>query len=401
MSDWENLTEAVQNAARDFLPGTESFRWSKDGEEIGHWPESARDLVDAINNMGTLSLFHGRKVQWIHTQAYITTPVHFAEWLIRIAKRHEPKGAEFAVSSLQKYVDEGTVQFHQVRPLADVDRATDFGPFQFSNGVTFVDAGGVPNGSLAHELTKNPSVAMPACWSVLYTSHQHPVHHTASAHQDEPPAASVDLCTQARSIEDTMHCLSLVTPVDSGVFGMSITCVPDEATPCNETHRGWGIMPIEAPTRQLFISSDDLGAANELIKAFDRIKLKDRKALRVAMRHLNAFGARLPSEERAVHLRIALEAIFLHGDSEKTQLRYRLSTRAAWSLGSNPDDRVRYRRLFQKAYDTASKAVHEGEISPGDLANLNEVAELAQKVLRKFIADEGYPTDWGLLELGG
>lgn len=400
MRDWDNLTEAVRNAARDFSTETKSFKWSSDGEDIEHWPESARDLVEAIKDMNALTPFQGRKSQWVHSQEYITTPIHLAEWLIRIANRHGPKGVEFAISSLRKYIDEDIVSFHQVRPLADVDFTENFHSFQFSNGVKFAFSGRVPNGNLAYELTRNQGLGMPKCQTVLFTSHSHPTHHIEIGFQGDLPSGC-DLSKSAQLIEDTMHCLSLVTRVDRGVFGMSITCVPDEMTPCSETHREWSIMPIEAPTRSLFLSQDDLKAADDLIKRFDSIKPKKQKTLRIAMRHLNAFGARLPPVERAVHLRIALEAMFANDHDEKGQIRYRLSTRAAWCLGSDPKVRKEYRRSFRDAYDDTSKAVHEGELSGEKLAKLNEVAEQAQKVLRRFIEDGGYPTDWGLLELGG
>ena len=99
-------------------------------------------------------------------------------------------------------------------------------------------------------------------------------------------------------------------------------------------------------------------------------------------------------------MRIALEAMLANDDNEKSQIRYRLSTRAAWLLGSTPDERLGHRKTFRWAYDRTSKAVHEGQLDDDDISLLNSVAANAQDILRKYIRDKKLP-DWEKLELGG
>lgn len=108
--------------------------------------------------------------------------------------------------------------------------------------------------------------------------------------------------------------------------------------------------------------------------------------------------------DQYIDLRIAMESLFLRNDpnSRNQEMRFRLALSGAWFLGTNLEDRVRVRRILVKAYDTASQAVHNGEID--DNAIHRELLCDAQNLCRQGILKmlgEGAPSDWLELVLGG
>ncbi|OCP38678.1 HEPN domain-containing protein [Ensifer sp. LC163] len=392
MTDWELLPSLVAEATRDYEPlAVQMLMPYEEARDQG--PESVRTLIAAIEDMQQLELFGAGQMQWIASNAHMTSPLLLAGWLIEISRRPSPYGAEFAVEALRNYVETKTVLVHHVRPLAEVEYTGE--PFEFSNGVTFRLAGGVPNGQLAYELTKSSGLPLPDNPTAMYTSHTHPIRHTA---RDAVSEDLVELDQSAQAIEDTILCLSLVMPADEGIFGMSLTCVADDAVPCNAQWRYWRRMPIAEPVRTVVVSHDDVVAADKLIKAFVASEQGTQAALRIAMRHLNAFGAQSSPIERAIHLRVALEAFFMKSDERG--IRYKVSTRAASYLGKTQEEREGIRETFKTAYDATSNAVHSGTISTKAFDKLIGVAGQVQKSLRDTIMLRRLP-DWSMVEHGG
>ena len=107
-------------------------------------------------------------------------------------------------------------------------------------------------------------------------------------------------------------------------------------------------------------------------------------------------------EDRYIDLRIALEAIYLKdfGNERSQEMRFRLALCGAWHLGVDFEDRRSTRKALRDAYDTASRAVHEGEV-PKDAARVLPTAQdLCRRGILRLLR-EGPPKDWGDLLLGG
>ena len=106
-----------------------------------------------------------------------------------------------------------------------------------------------------------------------------------------------------------------------------------------------------------------------------------------------------------IDLRIALESLYLQDflNEQSQEMRFRLALFGAWHLGVDFEERKKIRKRIRDAYDTASGAVHGGE-----LENTPEIQELlldAQDLCRRGILKvlrEGYPSQerWGDLILG-
>ena len=107
-------------------------------------------------------------------------------------------------------------------------------------------------------------------------------------------------------------------------------------------------------------------------------------------------------EDRYIDLRIALEAMYLSGfGRERTQeMRLRLALCGAWYLGADFEERRSIRRALRDAYDTASQAVHEGELSKEARGALPTAQDLCRRGIIQRLR-EGAPKDWNDLLLGG
>ena len=109
----------------------------------------------------------------------------------------------------------------------------------------------------------------------------------------------------------------------------------------------------------------------------------------------------------AIDIRIALEALFAPTTS-KAELGHRIALRGAWYLGNNPDDRIRYHRIFKGAYDMCSRAVHSGSLRHGkastsDVSRLLDEARNAcrESLIKRLDEDRQLDDDaWTALVLG-
>ena len=106
-------------------------------------------------------------------------------------------------------------------------------------------------------------------------------------------------------------------------------------------------------------------------------------------------------EDRYIDLRIALEAIYLKDftNEHSQEMRFRLALFGAWHLGADFEERRSVRRALRDAYDTASKAVHEGELPKAKKPTLSTAQDLCRRSILKLLR-EGPPDDWGDLVLG-
>ncbi len=102
-----------------------------------------------------------------------------------------------------------------------------------------------------------------------------------------------------------------------------------------------------------------------------------------------------------IDLRIALEALYLKDFAGETsgEMRFRLSLMGAWHLSADLDERRSIRKTLRDAYDTASGAVHTGEIKDEHRVKLSDAQDLCRRGILKLFR-EGPPQDWGDLVLG-
>lgn len=125
----------------------------------------------------------------------------------------------------------------------------------------------------------------------------------------------------------------------------------------------------------------------------------DDKRLNMAIDRWRNSKSRPGHADKFIELRIALESLYL--PESGTELGYRLSSRGAWHLGTDFDERLRYRTVLRKAYDLASQAVHTGDVvaTPANNDLLTEAQDLCRLGILKKL-DQDQEPNWDELTLG-
>ena len=119
----------------------------------------------------------------------------------------------------------------------------------------------------------------------------------------------------------------------------------------------------------------------------------------VISRWVQARSSSRSLSDRFIELRIALEALYL--TDTRGELTFRLSSRGAWHLGRDFEERRNYYDTLRRAYSLASKAVHTGHVE--DDSQNTELLERALDLCRSAILktlDEVEEPDWTRLILG-
>lgn len=96
----------------------------------------------------------------------------------------------------------------------------------------------------------------------------------------------------------------------------------------------------------------------EFWRTFRMKGVSDRKFIEVAAKRFSFAHERYNWEDKIVDLLIAAEALFLCDHDGKSELRYRLSLRAACFLADDQESRKQIFTDFKTAYDLRSKIVH-------------------------------------------
>ena len=105
--------------------------------------------------------------------------------------------------------------------------------------------------------------------------------------------------------------------------------------------------------------------------------------------------------DRFIDLRIALEALYLDGDSGGEKA-YRLASRGAWHAGGEIETRRINFDALRKAYNVSSIAIHAGTVKDNQAHRdlLDRAQSLCRAGVVKRLAEDAKP-DWTNLILGG
>ena len=183
------------------------------------------------------------------------------------------------------------------------------------------------------------------------------------------------------------------------ISGPTSTFGTDRPKPMPWKGMSSGVGPTEITLHDDAIpDSVDPGEVDSTIEAL----LCANKKLKIAVdRWRRSMVADAELEDRYIDLRIALEAIYLKdfANERSQEMRFRLALCGAWHLGADFEERCSIRKALRDAYDTASKAVHEGELPNAARPALSMAQNLCRRGILKLLR-EGPPDDWGDLVLG-
>lgn len=211
----------------------------------------------------------------------------------------------------------------------------------------------------------------------------------AANHVTEPPAPERDaLRRRVRLACILAGCgavelpLSFVEPDPGSLFagGGSVAARPIAASPLVS-------YPVEAAAvKSAFDALATFAEFESLARAIDRLG--------------RARLARTPVDQ-ALELGIAAEIALMHGgSSSNTEVTHKMSSRAAWLLGRDPEERASVFGQCKALYHARSKAVHEGLLPKRSTIDLAQADAFVTRTLNA-IAERGRFPKWSTLTMGG
>lgn len=396
------LLPLLQHAAQHAPLQPVLWMSASEEEEIDKSEPSFAALARRLLEAEEFAMFRRGNVQYLPNFAGGTSVWYLAKWLIDQCRFRND--AEAPLDDLFTYVENPETLSHHVQPLAEINVHGLDEPFQFSNGVMLRHAGGVPNATLASQITRwDHGVPSPKYHFALTKEHFLPVSigsNVDNRQHLEQLCSSVEMKKSSQELEDVALCLSLVSDVNNGVFGGPQTFVPDMRVPFATDGGTWALVSSAVPTFFLSLTPVEVERAARFTAFLDQLEPAAADRIRVPLRHLNLYGARLSLVEKAIHLRVALETTFLSKDSGPG-LAERISIRAAIVGGSELAERRSIKHAVNKAYGLASTAVHKGALKDTEAHRLTDAADICQKALRLLLTNGGLPDDWFELDTEG
>jgi hypothetical protein len=384
-------------------PRVSRLRWitDSDAETFAKCEPSFGALGNALLDVEELKIFRQGNMQCLPNTAASTSMSDLTYWLVQLSVQTQNPDA--ALEHLFAYTQKQEMTVHHVLPLADVFPTSPQDPQSFPNGVILRQAGEVPNIRLAMDLTRERvGLPSPTYHYALTKEHRYTVPKPTTKNSENNAAMLplIDDQKSAQHLEDASLCLSLSTDISEGIFGTFRTFVPDLHTPFATSLVSWELIPFVQPRIGFSLGPSEIAEAAGLAALLDQLPSDDADRIRIPIRHLNLFGARLTLVERALHLRVALETTFLDKDN-RTELNDRIGLRTAIVAGTKLEERKVIKREVKDAYNVASTAVHQGTISDKDFDKLTPAAKFCQKALKDFLACGGLPKDWFQIETEG
>ena len=198
-------------------------------------------------------------------------------------------------------------------------------------------------------------------------------------------------------------------------FCESLSLSYDECVRCKETWRDYGELReyselssrsreaetiVEDKLPEVFLTQLQLENAWEFHRQRIGRKWKDGVGTAIG-RWVSSKRPESTLPDRFIDLRIALEALYLDGDSGGEKA-YRLASRGAWHAGGEIETRRINFDALRKAYNVSSIAIHAGTVKDNQAHRdlLDRAQSLCRAGVVKRLAEDAKP-DWTNLILGG
>jgi hypothetical protein len=125
--------------------------------------------------------------------------------------------------------------------------------------------------------------------------------------------------------------------------------------------------------------------------------------LRIPLDRLDRSTREFDLVDRSIDLGIALEALLLHDEGDRGDLKFRLSLRGAWLGGNNAKERAETHDTLGKVYKLRSDAVHTGKIKQTEVneETIERATALCRQLMHKMIEAGGHIDNWNERLLGG
>ena len=351
--------------------------------------EAGSDLLDLLSSKPEYGNFD-QHLQSLGNSSSSTELKDLADWLI---ERANSVGSTQAIDELNAYNNSHEVKVYEVMLLASVHIDSEY---RFCNGVELIHAHTLPNQYIASNIINNSFnsvLPLPKVESVLMAPYNQEISHISNT---EMNAGACSPNIPVNELEEARMCLALARPINYGIHAIGHGTVAPDELPFIQSLSGWSVFTFKHPPLSPAVIEIEMQLADHLLEKFGKLPYSLKSKLIIPIERLNGYSSGATLVDKAIDLRICLEAIFLD-DGNKEQLSYRLALRAALFLGNNLAEKKEIMKLMKDAYNVTSTAVHTGKLSGKKVKLLPKSAAVAKQAIIKII-NEGV-VDWQEIEL--
>ncbi len=375
------LTEAV-----------EELRNIHRGKHYGFWREDTLPKIDAVFSANLP--FGSFNEVWIQTGdgAYVQATARFGAWAIdMLVSKHTP---DEILLAFEAEVSENSAIYDDASPLLGVQIDKDC---RISDGITIVAEPGDDLARLSH-IVPFQSMRLPLGTAVLRQSFKvKPAFEKIQPSVNRPSQPCLTLPGRDERTEMKSNVRLACILASAGAVELPQTQLISAegalfaAGEGNMAFRAFGLLPLVT----FPVEAARVKHAFEAIAAFKNVESLARSIDRLGRSRLSRSEV-----DRVIDLGMAAEIALMHDlSSSNTEISHKISSRAAWLLGSEPEDRGAIFREMRELYNARSTAVHSGKLSSKSRLEIENADRLVSKVLLAILEHGSFP-DWNGLTLG-
>lgn len=362
------------------------------GHDYAFWREDAAPRIDAAFRAS--EPFRSFNHVWIQTGdgGYVQATARFGAWAIdKLVSRQSP---DEIVSAFQVEVSNNSAIYEDASPLVGVQIDSDC---QLTTGVTIAAEPGDDLARLSHMVPFQAMRLSPGTAVLRQSFSVTPAFEKLDHSIDSPSGLAVTVPgrgerTRVRNYVRLACILSSVGPVELPHTQL----IPAEgalfaAGHGNMTSYPMGIHPVVA----FPVEAAKVKYAFDALGSFGDVESLGRSIDRLGRSRLSRSDV-----DRVIDLGMAAEIALMHDMSpSNTEISNKISSRAAWLLGSEPDDRAAIFRDMRELYNARSTAVHSGKLSAKSRLDIESADRLVSRALLAILGRGSFP-DWNTLTLG-
>lgn len=354
-------------------------------------PRSLKTILDAFAPLGLTDILQRVRVEVPDGLSYEINAAFVAYWLIARAFSSTP---EIAIQEFDNFLEQKPRRFWSCVGLAGIEV---IGKIDMGNGVFLCDLASAPASSQLESWSGKPPEegAMSSAHyymtveAVLVVKKEAPVrlHHGPPAFPDFP------LLSSGPKMGKIAQCLPLFGPNAATAFAnweqMDETwsipgydAKPRGVTSMNELRTTRSLPFVDEPRRE------------EIISSYLALSESRQTALSIGLSRFALAMRRQRIEDRAIELRVALEALLTPDRKHDTPVTHLIRQRGGLALGTTVEERKAFGSALAKAYGCGSTAIHTGLLKlEKDKTYVEAGMQHCAELLKRFIL-VGPPKDW-------
>lgn len=346
--------------------------------QVPEWKSSNEysDLLQYLKTIDELDIFDG-KMQYIGASGHGTTINDICDWLIRRTNDSSPQEA---YANLQNYLENEDFDAYAIMILTGLHIEENY---SLSENIELIRPTSLANKNFQLSLFRNEQnvLPLPRIESILITPVKHKKVHVDPEDRNQRHFSTVGADTFEK-LNDIRLLFSLL-PNGRGPQSIGYSLIVDDSVPNLCGGFSWHLTSYRNPIMDASLIKIEANSIKKLYEDFINLEPSVQNHLRIILKNLNHHICSYDIIQKSIDLRICMESVFLN-DGNKQELRFRLSLRTAL-LGETLEKRQEISKLFKKAYDITSTAIHTGSLSEKNIEKANKIFPEVLKTLKTAI----------------